>query len=754
MSRANKRLAAMVICCMMAGTALCACIGDDNPPVNKPPVAKISSPAGGSVFDTGVAITFDGSASRDPEKKTLGFNWSFGDGINGTLNITTHMYSLPGRYSVTLEVSDGKKKATDRIELNISQANRAPTVRLSASKLNASNEELVELNATGTTDADNDTLTFNWNFGDNTIGQGPAATHLYPTVGVYNVTLNVSDGKTWSAAALRINVYQANRAPVPVISADPLVAFLNASVKFDASASTDADNDTLSASWDFGDGLNATGMVVNRYYTRIGNFTVTANVTDGRLSRTSSVVVTIVPRAKILVDWNETDYGYVLQLDADAGVTNLSVTVSSSAGAIDSSPNMTALGKRDFRVRTSVVPVKGQALLVSARYWGIPIGSRTLTIYENSGMPGTNCTLGMNASTTQHVATSSNGNSTDEWFNVTGEVSVTVRGGIGTYSLRISKGSSDTYSKDRDNITRLGKSTVTGWYNMTLDWGAQENKRTQLHSTGNSTTRDADGKLLGNMSADAVQSALDHNTTYLEQRLTLQQYPINYSVMVETLGIEDKANGNGVVFSCLKTRYNVTGEAVVDFMGTLVHIKLFNETVKWDVRDDRYYNTTVFLEYVQNTYSVNDTSGEWTIIPDSTGWGSMFPDENNDGKYNPDPAPLSMDELFTFKGPMPRELAVGDRIAGTNIHGVKVSVEVTENGLRTVDGVNYTVVHVRSELTNQPGNATGSSDNWVVSEGNMTGLPLESAETRTWKESDGRTTVSATSFKVAAVRED
>lgn len=754
MALTNKKLAVVIMCCLMAGTALGACVGDSNPPVNKPPIAKISSPASGSVFDTGVTITFDGSTSRDPEKKPLGLNWSFGDGINGTGNVTTHSYALPGKYSVTLQVSDGKKKATDRIELNISQANRAPVVRLSASKLNASNEELVELNATGTTDADNDTLSFSWNLGDNTTAQGPVVTHLYPGVGVYNVTLNVSDGKTWSAAALAINIYQANRPPVPVVFADPPVAFLNASVKFDASASTDADNDTLSASWDFGDGQNATGMVVNHGFGRVGNFTAVANVTDGRLSRTSSVVVTIVPRARILVDWNGTDYGYMVQLDADAGAANLSVTVSSSAGAIDNSSNITALGKRDFGVKTTVTPVKGLVLTVSARYWGNPIGSRKLTIYENSAMPGTNCTLGMNASINELTITNGTDSHSQEWFNISGEASIVVRGGTGNYSMRISKGSSDSSGNDSDNNTHEGKSTLAGWYNMTFDWGTQLNKSIELRMSGNSTTRDPDGKVLGNMSAETVQKALDHNTTFQGQQLTLRQYPVNYSILVETLGIEDKANGNGVVFSCLKLRSNLTADAVVDIMGTPVHIKLFNETIRWDVRDDRYTNSTIFMDYVQNGYIVNDTSGEWTVIPDSTGSGSKFLDDNNDGKYNPDPAAMSMDELFTFKGPMPRELLVGDRISGTNLHGVKVVVEVTENGLRTVEGVNYKVVHVKSTFTSQSGNATGSSDNWVVSDGNLTGLPIESNESKTWKESEEKTTVSTSSIRSATIRED
>jgi hypothetical protein len=131
-----------------------------------------------------------------------------------------------------------------------------------------------------------------------------------------------------------------------------------------------------------------------------------------------------------------------------------------------------------------------------------------------------------------------------------------------------------------------------------------------------------------------------------------------------------------------------------------------------------------------------------------------FLDSNGDGKFNPDPKPLSQDEAFEFHGPMPRELVVGDRIAVTNIHGVKMAAQVTEDGVRTVDGVEYAIVHVEGTYSSQSGNATGNADNWIVSEGNMTGLPIDSTESKTWKANGGKTTVTTSSFKVVTVRED
>jgi hypothetical protein len=224
---------------------------------------------------------------------------------------------------------------------------------------------------------------------------------------------------------------------------------------------------------------------------------------------------------------------------------------------------------------------------------------------------------------------------------------------------------------------------------------------------------------------------------------------------VETLGIENKANKIGVIYSCLKLRSNISVDAVFEMTpGDIMHLKQFNETVMWNVRDDRYENATIYIEYVQNTYIVNDTSGVWTLDISHSDSDKRYVDDNDDGKFNPDPAPVSMDDMFTFNGPIPRELVTGDRITGTNAHGVKLVLEVKEESVREVDGVNYTLVRVVGVYSTQSGNVTGSQENWVVSQADMTGLPVESKENKTWKESDEKTTVTTSSFKAVTVRQD
>lgn len=71
---------------------------------NRVPVAAITAtPASGTAPLT---VSFDGSASSDPDGTIASFTWAFGDGGLGSGATTSHTYTNPGTYTASLLVRD------------------------------------------------------------------------------------------------------------------------------------------------------------------------------------------------------------------------------------------------------------------------------------------------------------------------------------------------------------------------------------------------------------------------------------------------------------------------------------------------------------------------------------------------------------------------------------------------------------------------------------------------------------------------
>ena len=86
-------------------------------------------------------------------------------------------------------------------------------------------------------------------------------------------------------------VATSNHAPVVRATATPRSGPAPLSVRFDASASTDADGDALTFEWNFGDGMQATGAVVTHTYSVPQRYSAAVTVRDGRGGSASTTIV-------------------------------------------------------------------------------------------------------------------------------------------------------------------------------------------------------------------------------------------------------------------------------------------------------------------------------------------------------------------------------------------------------------------------------------------------------------------------------
>ena len=96
--------------------------------------------------------------------------------------------------------------------------NRPPVVVASATPNNGLAPLDVAFSSAGTSDPDNDPLTFDWDFGDNTThSTAPAPTHRYSGNGTYTARLTAKDSRGAQTTG-QVVITVGNRPPIPVIT--------------------------------------------------------------------------------------------------------------------------------------------------------------------------------------------------------------------------------------------------------------------------------------------------------------------------------------------------------------------------------------------------------------------------------------------------------------------------------------------------------------------------------------------------------
>ncbi|HAZ09531.1 MAG: hypothetical protein A2047_05210 [Omnitrophica bacterium GWA2_41_15] len=158
--------------------------------LNSTPKAVIASKDTASVGQT---VNFDSSSSTDLDGDKLGYTWDFGDGTSGSGNLIKHSYSKGGLYKATLVVDDNKKtECSSAVESHYIKVNTPPTAATNPNLIACVNDE-IEFDGSKSTDMDGDNLTYRWNFGDGEIAEGVKVKHAYKKLGVYKVSLEVTD---------------------------------------------------------------------------------------------------------------------------------------------------------------------------------------------------------------------------------------------------------------------------------------------------------------------------------------------------------------------------------------------------------------------------------------------------------------------------------------------------------------------------------------------------------------------------------
>ncbi len=264
-------------------------------PGNTDPVAriKILTPTSGGIPFT---VEVNASDSSDADTgQTLTYAWNFGDPGTADNTATTatakHVYKKIGTYTITLTVSDGIKAVSTTIKVvakDPATISEIPEAFFTANPTSGNMPLTVAFDASGSTDPQDDVLTYSWNFGDGAVGGGKIVTHTYTKAGEFTATLTVfdpegnSDQTSRKIEVLDPNAAPDNEPPVASFNAVPTSGTVPLTVDFQ-STSFDPDGDNLSQFWDFGDageGDTDSGPVASYTYRSPGTYTVTLTVVD------------------------------------------------------------------------------------------------------------------------------------------------------------------------------------------------------------------------------------------------------------------------------------------------------------------------------------------------------------------------------------------------------------------------------------------------------------------------------------------
>ncbi|GAB6985657.1 PKD domain-containing protein [Nocardioides pyridinolyticus] len=256
-------------------------------PSNNPPTASFTYSCNQNV------CSFDGRGSTDENTSSLVYTWTFagsGTTTNGTGALPTRTWTAPGTFAVTLTVRDEwnvtSAPVTQNVTITEPSGNGAPvpTFTRSCTGLTCS------VTSSGTTDPNNDPITYTWAWGDGTPNTVTTSTnvqaHTYAAAGTYTITLTAADGWGKSASTTQ-NVTLSE----PATNTAPTATFTASCASFtvcqmNSTGTSDPQGDAIRYTWNWGDGTadttgtNAASANPSHTYNTPGTYTITLTASD------------------------------------------------------------------------------------------------------------------------------------------------------------------------------------------------------------------------------------------------------------------------------------------------------------------------------------------------------------------------------------------------------------------------------------------------------------------------------------------
>ncbi|HWM53191.1 MAG TPA: PKD domain-containing protein, partial [Thermoplasmata archaeon] len=177
--------------------------------VNAPPVALfVATP---TLAYPGVYVTFNASASADPESAIVSYHWDFGDGTTADGMVAVHAFADHGLFVVGLVVTDDLN-AHSEVSRTIEVGNRAPVIESTSPQASLLvNKSASTTFQVGAFDPDGDSLTFTWTVNGVPVG-GSSTSYEFARnqTGPYVIKVIVSDGSATTDFQWIVEVHERN----------------------------------------------------------------------------------------------------------------------------------------------------------------------------------------------------------------------------------------------------------------------------------------------------------------------------------------------------------------------------------------------------------------------------------------------------------------------------------------------------------------------------------------------------------------
>ncbi|GIV32628.1 MAG: hypothetical protein KatS3mg031_0163 [Chitinophagales bacterium] len=199
--------------------------------------------------------------------------WDFGDGATSSVKNTTHNYTSPGTYDVTLIVTNNKGCKDTIVYEDLITVYPRPTVNFTADKTSGCGIPF----AVNFTETANGEVSWLWDFGDGTTSTQANPVHSYTAPGSYGVRLTVTSADGCTRTTFKPNYIRITN-PTANFTADVTEGCVDLTVNFTDQSSSNAP--VISWLWDFGDGTTSTLQNPSHTYTTDGVYSVSLTITN------------------------------------------------------------------------------------------------------------------------------------------------------------------------------------------------------------------------------------------------------------------------------------------------------------------------------------------------------------------------------------------------------------------------------------------------------------------------------------------